>query len=820
MVNSPKTRQVANGLDARGKAESKSIQAYAVFAEICARLSTKQIGDLMAHRVLKEGPDQRPVTRDLMVKAMDAANLDEAVRTEYWERYFGGDADSIAEHVRRRMILAGGREEYAEQTTVSVSVISGIFRNCRVTRDALETLMAHESFPWHGVTLNDRWKRENEAHFRECFGMNELGARVETLFEMHPNATRIQWVEKDNPPESLKEYSQNQRRIMMSQLRHGETTTWEDADRVLLGLGCTLKERMEVAQVWLKENNKPRRERAVSDSAGGSEAPPSDDTDTPVDDKLDLESIPFLPQSGVPYPEELASKPDLEIITMLLMRFTGNAMPEDGTIEESIDNALRAERDLGRMIEVLSKTNLTIAEFRQFKSVFTSFVGNMTDKRAGLLEAYSYVESHCRHILEGTKDPVYERIQTIVDHFRPPTEPKQHVMATAVPETVTLSPKFTGMMIAGNSIAQPAKGSTPIKHMLDLLTRPLMSAVAVHEALPAFKATLNPTENRTGTKLHEAIMYVEMHCAGVVRKSQGVEKRAPVFERLAYIVEELKALRASRNAEVEQDTSAFAALPDGSLDSTDEVDEEEEAAVEDEVEAEKATTEDEVEEEEVDATEDDVDEEEVDATEDEEEPLPDFTNVVDVWQVAEYLGNFWAEESAGYGHDEKGHRAIAEEIARRAPLQLNDLATAIKVLAYCFADDSVEGHAVLADAVRGSIEGLRTSNAEALSKMAACLAEEPRLKHYLINLRDADGVTPVILASVIDLQSLEKTDVVDVHDLMEQPRDFEDEFLPKAPVAAPAVNPKKKKTRTRELDDAAKAQLQSEFDIEEGPGAE
>ncbi len=67
MVNAKKTQPNREGLEARGQAEAKSPQAHAVFAEVCARLSTKQIGDIAGHRILN---GSRPVTRDILVKAM------------------------------------------------------------------------------------------------------------------------------------------------------------------------------------------------------------------------------------------------------------------------------------------------------------------------------------------------------------------------------------------------------------------------------------------------------------------------------------------------------------------------------------------------------------------------------------------------------------------------------------------------------------------------------------------------------------------------------------------------------------------------------
>jgi hypothetical protein len=302
-------------LHAHDKVEGSSEAGRAVFAEICDRLSGKVKHKLHLHRILKgdAGSEKRRVTRDVMVKAMEAAGIENGEREKLWERYFGGPPQSIAEHVRRRIIRTGGIDEYAEFSGVNRQTLWLILEERALTHATLERLLSTDIIPWEQDDLEAQWRRERTEYLMRTRSLNELGALVEAIFETRPQATRVQWVDLDNPPASLKEFSQNQRRIMMSALRHGRITTWEEADRILFGMECTLRERVEVADAWLREQKK-----APTDHASGPE-----DGEADTRDRGGTAPVMPLDQYQEAYPEDLRGLESLEAIAKLLAQYEG-----------------------------------------------------------------------------------------------------------------------------------------------------------------------------------------------------------------------------------------------------------------------------------------------------------------------------------------------------------------------------------------------------------------------------------------------------------------------------------------------------------------
>lgn len=305
-------------LVAHDEVEGKSEEGRALFRELCDEArqkgKTKELNEIHVGRVLD---GQRRVTRDLLLKVMDISEVPNEQRAALWERYFGGAPTSIAEVVRRRIILAGSIRDYGKIVDLSHPSLCNILDNRAATAESLFKILTKDGtagFPWKGEELTTKWRHEHEEYHMRKFSSNLLAARVETLFEMRQNASRIEWVERGNKPKSLENMSKNKIRILLSALRHGEPTDWESVDRVLFGMNNTLIERVEVAHAWLMATKNPppprvRREtKEPSDDDG-------DDKDRKRGPKLANEPI---PQNEVPYPVELANRSSLLIIQKLL----------------------------------------------------------------------------------------------------------------------------------------------------------------------------------------------------------------------------------------------------------------------------------------------------------------------------------------------------------------------------------------------------------------------------------------------------------------------------------------------------------------------
>lgn len=304
-------------LVAHDEAEGKSEAGRSLFKELCddarQKGKSKELNEIHVGRVLD---GQRRVTRDLLLKVMDISEVPNEQRAALWERYFGGAPQSIAEVVRRRIILTGSIRDYGEIVDLSHPSLCNILDNRAATAESLFKILTRDAaanFPWKGEELTTQWRHEHEEYHMRKFNSNLLAARVETLFEMRPNASRIEWVERGNKPKSLAKMSKNAIRILLSALRHGEPTDWESVDRVLFGMDSTLIERVEVAHAWLMATKNPPPPRAKREARG-----PSDDQDGKKKRRgLHLPDEP-IPQKAEPYPMELANRSSLRIIQKLL----------------------------------------------------------------------------------------------------------------------------------------------------------------------------------------------------------------------------------------------------------------------------------------------------------------------------------------------------------------------------------------------------------------------------------------------------------------------------------------------------------------------
>ncbi len=325
-------------LVAHDEMEGKSEEGRALFKELCddarKKGKTKELNEIHVGRVLD---GQRRVTRDLLQKVMDITEVPNEQRAALWERYFGGAPDSIAQVVRRRVILAGSIRDYGKKVDLSHPSICWILENRATTAESLFKILTHgeaPAFPWKGQELMQKWRHEHEAYHMRKFDSNLLAARIETLFHMRPTASRIEWVERGNMPESLKGMSKNKIRILLSALRHGEPTSWESVDRVLFGMDCTLQERVEVAHAWLmakKNPPPPRTKRETSESTNTDDEPKRHGGPKLADQPI--------PQKLIPYPTELADQPEFDIIRKLLDELR-SADTDGGTLVADVSAVL------------------------------------------------------------------------------------------------------------------------------------------------------------------------------------------------------------------------------------------------------------------------------------------------------------------------------------------------------------------------------------------------------------------------------------------------------------------------------------------------
>ena len=336
-------KKTPGALTANDKEEGRSEQGKAAFRKLCDGLTEKQKSDMNLGRALNpEAKEVRRVTRDLVMKIFALKNTDKEAQKIFWREYFGGPPPDIAEFVRRRIIQEGNIRDYGERIGLSHATLGNILDTHMITYASLKKLRkANEPFPWGKKELMKRWRTLSTAYRMsdEERPLNEMAARMETLFEMRPTASRTQWVDLNNPPASLKDMSQNKRRILMSDVRHGKPVPWEEVDRILVGLNCDLEERMEVASAWIAARNEAPREK-VSKGKTDAQATARGSKEETSGAKSEKKVL----QSQAEYPEHLSGKADLHIIASLLTELTGHdasdVAADEHRLKERVDGAL------------------------------------------------------------------------------------------------------------------------------------------------------------------------------------------------------------------------------------------------------------------------------------------------------------------------------------------------------------------------------------------------------------------------------------------------------------------------------------------------
>lgn len=336
-------KKTPGALTAHDKVEGRSEQGKAAFRKLCEGLTEKQKSDMNLGRVLNEDAKEvRRVTRDLVMKIFALKKTDKEAQKIFWREYFGGPPPDIAEFVRRRIIQEGNLRDYGKRIGLSHATLGNVLDTHMISFASLRKLRkANEPFPWGKKELLKRWRNLSTAYLMadEDRGLNEMAARMETLFEMRPTASRTQWVELDNPPASLADMSQNKRRILMSDVRHGKPVPWEEVDRILVGLNCELEERMEVASAWIAARNEAPREKVSKGKAGAQATTRGSKEEAPG-----AESEKKILQSQIEYPEHLKGKADLQIIATLFTEMTGHDASDVATdehrLKERVDSAL------------------------------------------------------------------------------------------------------------------------------------------------------------------------------------------------------------------------------------------------------------------------------------------------------------------------------------------------------------------------------------------------------------------------------------------------------------------------------------------------
>ena len=869
MPDTSETNADTGPLAAHDKAEGNSPAGRAVFREICAKLTTAQIGEMAAHRVLNES---RRVTRDLMVRAMDMAAIPEPEREALWERYFGGPPTELAEIVRRNIIRHGNLREYGESVGLSHTTLGMILKERKMTNATLQALLKNDvSLGQHAEQLTEQWKADNEAVLMKTSGLNVLGARVETLFALRPNATRMQWVEKNNPPASLRHLSQNARRFLMSDIRHGRPMEWKDVDLILFGMNCTIAERLSVAQAWMRmrrlgDQGKPNERK----TAGANTAP---DTDEPADDTAPLD------QHQVPYPEALLSKSNLEVIVHLLARFTGE------NVSELLSNEQLLEERLEEIIQ-FHKYALTLADLREtiipgndaeYESVpeDTTPLDHMKELLsqpvirarpviaaadefvAALRQAHSqgqegtndmeadflYIYLNCRKALRDTGTDIQQSIAALLDHL-PGT--KSDGMIQSHPPT-----RQGTIVSAPLSKKRGILRQDPITHMEQLLSQVIIPAEEVLAAADDFEAVITQLQEDRETVISQ-FRYVRMYCEQLVKGMIS----SPMKAKVASVIASIGALQPNDMSAVFAETGSEGDVDELEQTDDDASDELEQTTTDDEVdeleqndddasdELEQATTDDEVDEEQI--AEEQIDEEKTDDEEQEEpadnehaedkepasletrlfgeEPLPaepdpeeeqpepqDFTGERGVWSLGEYLYGFSAKDCMGATHYEDDFARVAEEVRARsltAPLGIDDTANALKMLAYCygrFPDDDATG--LLMTAIEAGIERIPAA------KLMELLTAEPRFSAFLVYYRDThpDSVVTKMFASMTDLNRLSIPEDFDPDAATDADMSYEEILSPKS---AEDPAPRSKKTSKDRRDDA-KRKLQEEVEKED-----
>lgn len=302
-----KKKSTPDGLSVHDKTEGGSEEGHAVFAEVCINITIKDKYALAAHRILA---GSRRVTRDILVGAMDRAQISPDERERLWERYFGGPPTTIPEFVRRRAIITGGVHAYAEVLRISHETISAIMRQRVVTLDVLALLLSAEAkcLPWQYDEIHIKWRREYEAYLMRRDGVNLLAARIRMVFDMRPAHSLESWMRAEQMPAGLGT-SKNRVRKLVGFLRRGSPESWNDIHPILAALGCTEVEIAEVQEAWQQTSSAP------SDDSHGSQTldmpTPTNTTscvpgsgatinetvrvDAPIDEHVFFETIPDAP---------------------------------------------------------------------------------------------------------------------------------------------------------------------------------------------------------------------------------------------------------------------------------------------------------------------------------------------------------------------------------------------------------------------------------------------------------------------------------------------------------------------------------------------
>lgn len=173
---------------------------------------------------------------------------------------------------------------------------------------------------------------------------------------------------------------------------------------------------------------------------------------------------------------------------------------------------------------------------------------------------------------------------------------------------------------------------------------------------------------------------------------------------------------------------------------------------------------------------------------------PNVAGIASVWCLGEYLRNFSARGSAGYNTAEAAFAVIAQEVRRRAPLSINDTASALKMLVYSsgrFPDH--EGTRAIMDAIEESIG--TTHERVPGRELMTLLAAEPRFGAFLLYYSTSHPKSPVtrLLATHCDLTRLVEHPNFDPDEATDSDMDYAAILRPPPRVR----EPKQKKERAR-----------------------
>jgi hypothetical protein len=155
---------------------------------------------------------------------------------------------------------------------------------------------------------------------------------------------------------------------------------------------------------------------------------------------------------------------------------------------------------------------------------------------------------------------------------------------------------------------------------------------------------------------------------------------------------------------------------------------------------------------------------------------PDFSEFTSVWHLGEYLRNFFARGSAGYGKADAAFLSIAEEVNRRAQnglLGINDAANVLKMLAYSYGRfPEHEGTQALMAALTQIIQ--QPPEEIAMSTLMSLMLKEPRFRAFLIYYRDVhpDSEVTCLFQSLCRLSDLTEEESFDPDTVTEEDTDY------------------------------------------------